>query len=180
MGVVLSAYQLQAQSQEEMKKFMDYMTPSDIHKEMAKWDGDWNEDIQMWNSPGAPPQTMQASCVNKMIMGGRYQESKTTGTFMGMPFEGTSTTGWDNARKMLFTSWIDNMGTGMMYLEGKWNEATKSAEFKGKMTNPMTGKAMDVRQIVKVIDDDTQMMEQYSTINGKEFKSLEIKFTRKK
>ena len=32
---------LNAQSQEEMKKWMDYMTPSDMHKEMAKWDGEW-------------------------------------------------------------------------------------------------------------------------------------------
>ena len=73
----------------------------DVHKEMAKWDGEWNEEIHMWMAPGAPPQKMQATCVNKMILGGRYQESKHTGNFMGMPFEGISTTGYDNAEKFL-------------------------------------------------------------------------------
>ena len=172
---------LEAQTQEEMKKMMDYATPSDIHKEMAKWDGEWTEDIQMWMAPGAPVQTMQATCVNKMVMGGRYQESKLTGNFMGMPFEGVSTIGYDNARKVLVSTWVDNMGTGIIYMEGKWNEATKSAEFKGKSTDPMTGKALDIRQVMKIVDDNTQIMEQYTTpAGGKEFKSLEIKTTRKK
>lgn len=182
-GVILFtsfSVQLKAQSQEEMKKWMDYMTPSDIHKEMARWDGEWTEEIQMWMAPGTPPQTMQASCVNKMILGGRYQESKTTGSFMGMPFEGISTTGWDNTRKILISTWVDNMGTGMMYLEGKWNEATKSAELKGKATDPMSGKVLDIRQVLKVVDDNTQVMEQYTIQDGKEFKSMEIKFIRKK
>jgi hypothetical protein len=172
---------LDAQTQEEMKKMMEYATPSDIHKEMAKWDGEWTEDIQMWMEPGAPVQTMQASCVNRMVMGGRYQESKLTGSFMGMPFEGVSTIGYDNARKVLVSTWVDNMGTGIMYMEGKWNEATKSAEFKGKSTDPMTGKSIDTRQVLKIVDDNTQIMEQYSTpVGGKEFKSMEIKITRKK
>jgi len=172
---------LEAQTQEEMKKMMDYATPSDIHKEMAKWDGEWTEDIQMWMTPGGPVQTMQASCVNKMVMGGRYQESKTTGNFMGMPFEGVSTIGYDNARKVLVSSWVDNMGTGIIYMEGKWNEATKSAEFKGNATDPMTGKAVQTRQVMRIVDDNTQIMEQYTTpVGGKEYKSMEIKFTRKK
>ena len=34
-------------------------------------------------------------------MGGRYQQSTFKGDFGGMPFEGTSTTGYDNAKKVL-------------------------------------------------------------------------------
>ena len=174
-------YQSEAQSQDDMKKWMDFMTPSEVHKEMAKWDGEWTEDIQMWMAPGAPSQSMQASCVNKMVLGGRYQEAKHTGNFMGMPFEGLSTTGYDNARKILVTTWVDNFGTGMMYMEGAWNEATKSVEFKGKATDGMTGKVIEVRQIMKIVDDNTQILEQYTTpAGGKEFKSMEIKLTRKK
>jgi hypothetical protein len=40
-----------AQSEAEMKAWMEYMTPGDFHKEMAKWDGEWNEDITMWMAP---------------------------------------------------------------------------------------------------------------------------------
>ncbi len=169
-----------AQSQEDMQKWMDYMTPSDVHKMMAKWDGEWTEDIQMWMDPSGPAQTMKASCVNKMVMGGRYQESLNTGNFNGMPFEGRSVTGWDNARKIFVSTWMDNMGTGIMYLEGPWDAAAKSITLKGKMTDPMTGQVTDIRQVMKVVGDNTQIMEQYGMKDGKEFKSMEIKFTRKK
>lgn len=168
-----------AQTPDEMKKWMDYMTPSDVHKMLAASDGEWNLEIQMWMDPNAPAQSMKASCVNKMILGGRYQESINTGSFNGMPFEGLSLTGWDNARKIFVSTWIDNMGTGIMYLEGPWNDATKTMELKGKVTDPMTGQVTDVRQTLKIVDDNTQIMQQFGMKDGKEFKNMEIKFTRK-
>jgi hypothetical protein len=106
-----------AQTQDEMKKWADFMTPSDIHKMIAKSDGEWSEDIQMWMDLKAPAQTMHSTCVNKMILGGRYQESIHTGQFNGMPFEGRSIIGWDNARKIIFATWIDNFGTGLTYMK---------------------------------------------------------------
>lgn len=168
-----------AQTPEEMQKWMDYMTPSDVHKMMAAADGEWNMEIQMWMDPNAPAQTMKASCVNKMILGGRYQQSINTGSYNGMPFEGHSLTGWDNARKIFVSTWVDNMGTGVMYMEGPWNEATKTIEQKGKMTDPMTGKITDVRQTLKMVDNNTQLMQQFGMKDGKEYLSMEIKFIRK-
>ncbi len=167
-----------AQSPEEMKKWMEYMTPSDVHKMMALSDGEWSEDILMWMDPNAPAQSMHTTGFNKMILGGRYQESVHSGEFNGMPFEGRSITGWDNARKIVFSTWIDNMGTGIVYMEGSWNEANKSIEMKGKMTDPMTGNMTDIREVLKFIDENNQVMEQYGVKDGKEYKSMEIKLTR--
>jgi hypothetical protein len=114
-----------------------------------------------------------------MIMGGRYQEGKHTGNFMGMPFEGYSLTGYDNARKVFVTSWIDNMGTGIMYMEGKWDEKTKTVHFVGKSTDPSTGKEVPVRQTFTWIDPNKQKMEMFMTQAGKEYKNMEIVLTRK-
>lgn len=169
-----------AQSPEEMQKWMDYMTPSEVHKMMAEWDGIWQEDIKMWMAPGTPEQTMKATVECKMIMGGRYQEQRHSGNMMGMPFEGYSLTGWDNARKIFTNTWMDNMSTGMMYMEGTWDAATKSMTLKGKMTDPMSGKQVDVRQVLYITSKDTQKMVQYSTLEGREFKSMEIVLTRMK
>ena len=169
-----------AQSPEEMQKWMDYMTPSEVHKMMAEWDGIWQEDIKMWMAPGTPEQTMKATVECKMIMGGRYQEQRHSGNMMGMPFEGYSLTGWDNARKIFTNTWMDNMSTGMVYMEGTWDAATKSMTLKGKMTDPMSGKQVDVRQVLCITSKDTQKMVQYSTLEGREFKSMEIVLTRMK
>ena len=62
-----------------MKNWQDYMTPGDVHKMMAKWDGTWNGDVSMWMVPGAPEQKSTSTAVNKMIFNGLYQQSTHTG-----------------------------------------------------------------------------------------------------
>jgi hypothetical protein len=61
-----------AQSQEDMQKWTAYMTPGDMHQMLAKANGSWNEEMTMWSAPGAPPQTLTASCEMNMVMDGRY------------------------------------------------------------------------------------------------------------
>ena len=98
---------------------------------------------------------------------------------MGQPFEGYSLVGYDNAKKIFQSSWVDNMGTGIMHMEGKWDPQLKTINFTGTSVDPSTGKEMQVRETFKWIDDNTQLMEMFIQENGKEFKNMEIKFTRK-
>ena len=179
--LLLCTNQLLAQADQDaaMKAWMTYMTPGDVHKLLAKDDGDWNEEITLWMAPGAPPQKSTASVTNKMILGGRYQESKHMGNFMGMPFEGYGLLGYDNAKKVFVSSWIDNMGTGIMTMEGKWEEKAKTINFTGTTTDPATGKSIPVRETFTYIDSNKQRMEMFITQDGKEYKSMEIIFTRK-
>jgi hypothetical protein len=177
---LMNSFSVSAQTQDQMKAWTDYMTPGDVHKMIAKWDGKWKEDVTMWMQPGAPPAKSTSTCVNKMVMGGRYQQSVHTGNMMGQPFEGMGTLAWDNAKKILITTWIDNMGTGIMYMEGAWDAASKSATFKGKTVDPSTGKDMNVKEVLTVVNDDTHKLEMFMTQDGQEFKTMEIMFTRMK
>ena len=164
-----------------MKNWQDYMTPGDVHKMMAKWDGTWNGEVTMWMYPGAPEEKSKSTAVNKMIMNGLYQESNHSGNMMGMPFNGKSITAFDNHRKEFVSTWIDNMGSGIMILKGPWDEATKTINLKGRMVDPGTKQDTDVRETFKIVDDNTQEMEMYvMTPDGKEFKTMNIKYTRKK
>src|SRR5829696_1589882 len=67
-----------------MKTMMEAGTPGQQHAMLAKWDGKWTAETTMWMSPGAPPMTAKSTAVNKMILGGRYQETSFKGDFMGM------------------------------------------------------------------------------------------------
>ncbi|MEO6405595.1 MAG: DUF1579 domain-containing protein [Ferruginibacter sp.] len=165
-----------------MKNWQAYMTPGEPHKLLASWDGTWTGDIKMWMAPGAPPQVTKGTAVNKMILGGRYQHSTHSSLMMGMPFEGEATTGYDNTKKKFVSSWIDNMGSGVMTMEGDWDESTKTLTLVGKCIDPMAGngREMTVKQTQKVIDQNTQLVEMFSPgPDGKEFKMMEIKMTRK-
>ncbi|MEJ7740218.1 MAG: DUF1579 domain-containing protein [Chitinophagaceae bacterium] len=165
-----------------MKTMMEAGTPGQQHAMLAKGDGKWTAETTMWMSPDAAPMTAKSNAVNKMIFGGRYQQTSFKGDFMGMPFEGSSMTGYDNAKKVYFTTWMDNMSTGLMNMEGSWDEASKSIHFKGKMICPANGKECEMREIYKIVDDNTHVMEMYGPDmkTGKEYKSMEIKFARSK
>jgi hypothetical protein len=84
---------------------------------------------------------------------------------MGMPMSGKSTMGYDNAKKIFVCSWIDNMGSGIIYMTGSYNEATKTLVLKGKQTDPLTGKDTDIRQENKFLDDDTYIFTMYGPPN---------------
>ena len=165
-----------------MKNWMAYSTPGDMHKMIASWNGTWNGEVTMWQAPGAPAQTSKSTAVNKTVLGGRYQVSNHTGNMMGMPFEGMSTLAYDNAKKVFISTWFDNMGTGLMKLEGPWDEASKSMILSGKCVDPAsgTGQEMYIREVFRIIDDKTQSMEMYGPgPDGKEFRMMEIKMTKK-
>ena len=90
-------------------------------------------------------------------MGGRYQVNNYSGNMMGMLFEGMGIPADDNAKKVFISTWIDNMGTGLMKVEGPWDAASKSITLTGKSVDPgsVTGRKMDIREVLKIIDDKT-------------------------
>lgn len=169
----------QLDSATKAKNWQEYMTPGDMQKMMAAWNGTWTGEVTVWMDPSAPPMKSSTTAVNKMIMNGMYQESDHTGSFGGMPFMGKSITGFDNHRKVFVSSWIDNMGSGIMNMEGPWDAATKTATLKGKMVDGQTRQMTDYKQTFKIIDDKTQLMEMFVMMGDKEIKTMEIKYTRK-
>ncbi len=180
--LILSSYCsfAQDQNQEEAQKaWTEYMTPGWGQEMLAEHVGDWNSVTTFWMDPSAPPQTMQGTTKNEMLMGGRYLKSTHTGVMMGMPFEGMSLEGYDNAKKEFTSVWIDNFGTGTSVSTGKYDKATNSITYTGTVYEPMQGKDIKIKQIVKNIDKDHQVIEMYTIIDGKEVKSMQVELTRK-
>lgn len=171
--------QQEAPSGEEMKAWMEYMTPSEMHIQLQSQEGEWNTKIKMWMTPGGEPMVSEGTTINKMILGGRYMKSTHTAITMGMPMEGLNLTAFDNAKKEFISIWMDNMGTGVMVASGPFDEATKTITLTGKMVDPITGKDLPVKEVIKPIDKNHQIFELYMEHEGKEFKSMEIEYIRK-
>jgi hypothetical protein len=168
----------QNESDEMMRKWMAYMTPGTNHSMMANFAGNWNTTSTMWMTPGSEPTVSNGTTTGEMIMGGRYLLLKHTGSVMGMPFEGMSIEGFDNATQTFNSVWIDNMGTGIMYSTGKYNEAANQIEYTAKMIDPVSGNLLDTRQIAKFNEDGTMTFEMYMPYEGTEFKSLIVEYKR--
>lgn len=161
------------------KAWMEYMTPGKYHEMMAKSVGEWKTVTKWWMDPSAEPMVSEGTAVNEMIMGGRYLKSTHSGTMMGQPFEGIMIEGYDNTKKEFVSTWIDNMGTGIMFSTGKYDESSQSITFEGSMVDPMTGGDVKYKETVKIIDQNKHMMEMYDVSKGTEIKMMEIEFTRK-
>ncbi len=163
------------------KAFENYMTPSEMHKWIAKLNGTWDVDVSHWMDASGKPENAKAVNVLSPALNGLFQEGKLTGTIMGMPMEGHSTMAYDNAKKIFVSTWIDNMGSGITIMTGQYDEASKTLNMNGTQTSPMTGKDVSIRQVTKILDDNKYLLEMYMPgPDGKEMKFMEGKFSRKK
>ncbi len=178
-AVVLSG-KLVAQSDEDMKSFMEYMTPGKEHAMMAEETGKWKTTIKMWMDPKGEPMVSEGTAESEMIMGGRYLLEKHKAMSMGMQMDGMSLSGYDNTLKRYFSTWIDNMGTGIMYSTGVWNEEKNRIEWQGTMTDPMLKTEMPIKQYTWNEGKDKIVMEMYTIVPGGEFKNMEVIMTREK
>lgn len=157
-----------------------YATPELAHKRLADETGKWEEQLTYWATKDAKPNVYKLTADISMIMGGKFQTAVHSGDIAGRKFEGISTVAYDNAAKEYVSTWIDNQGTGMMVLKGRYDEATKSVVYTGKVTDPVTGREKDIRQLMIHVDANTIKMESYETgTDGREFKNMEIIMRRK-
>lgn len=156
-------------------------TPGEHHKMLASLAGDWTFVNRMWMDPSAPPMESTGTASYATILGGRYIQGTYAGQMMGMPFEGIGVTGFDNVTRRFQSSWIDNFGTMLMYMTGTYDPATKAITFLADVPDAMAGGALvKVREVIVLVDHDTHRMEWYETRGGKESKTMEITYKRKK
>ncbi len=153
------------------------MNPGPMHEMLSQKVGKWEAEVKLWMDPSQPPIVSKAKTVCEPMLGGRYFKSVHTGEMMGMPFEGYEINGYDNLEKKFFSIWLDNMGTGYLKTEGSYDETNKTLNLTGKMKDPM-GNNVDIREVVKMVDNDNTLFEMYMIMDGKEVKSMEINYKR--
>lgn len=173
-----SSFAQQGDQAEMMKKWQEYMTPGPVHQQFAKMTGNWKAAVTQYM--GGQESKSDGSATFEMILGGRYLKSSFKGTVMGMPLEGMGLDAYDNATKEYISIWVDNFGTGVMYMKGKMDEKTKEIVYTGNTVDPMTGKDQPTKTVTKNIDNDHQQMVMYTIQDGKEIKNMQIDYTRVK
>ena len=183
LNMVVFAQQPQSEEEKEMmKKWMEYATPGENHKYLEYFVGKWEIISKIRMQPGTEPQVSKGENESKMILGGRYLKSYLKGSMMGMPFEGVALTGYDNFKKKFVTIWFDSMGTGFYETSGTLDKTSKTRTETGLWDDFMTGGKSKVKWETKIIDDNKYQFDMYGPDpkTGKEFKSGEIIYTRKK
>ncbi|OYU81214.1 MAG: hypothetical protein CFE23_05460 [Flavobacterium sp. BFFFF1] len=163
-----------------MEAWKAYATPGDMQKLLAEESGNWSGESKMWMDPTKAPEVTTMKGELKMVLGGRYQEGKYTGTAMGAPFEGKGLVAYNNATGKFEQTWTDNMGTGIMFMTGTYDSAAKTITYSGECVDPATKQPKKIKQIYQIVDANTRKLEGFDTgPDGKEYKTMEITMLRK-
>jgi hypothetical protein len=173
-----------------MAMMLELGKPGENHKLLEGMVGSWTYTMKMWMTPdpNTPPTESSGTTVSRSLMGGRYFLSEHNGK-MKMPgpdgkltevdFSGMGIEGYDNVQKKFVSSWIDNMSTSITRSEGSYDAATKTLTYHAEF-EMMPGMKTKVRQVIKITDKDNHTFEWYENQGGKEVRTMEITYTRKK
>ena len=130
-----------------MAMMMDLAKPGENHKILEESVGSWTYTTKFWMSAdtNTPPMESSGTAVHKANHGRTLFPIRSHGQDAGMPgadgkmmdmdFHGMEIDGFDNVKKKFVSSWVDNMGTGIMLSEGTYDPATKTITYT-RNTNP--------------------------------------------
>ena len=169
-----------AEQKAMMEKMTKAATPGPQHAMLMKMAGEWNATVKYQMDPSQPWQEEHSTSTVSNLMD-RYSQEVTNGSMMGQPFSGMGITGYDNVLGKYVSTWVDNMGTGIMTSTGTPDASGKVINWVGSMSDPLTGKATKERMVTTFVDDDHHTFEMYTMPPGakKEMKTMVIEYSRK-
>lgn len=169
---------------DQMAEAMRLGAPSEAHKKLDAFAGNWNYTGKFWMEPKQKKaQVMTGKTENSWILGGRFLQAKATGeaTKEWPAFEGIGLTGYDNVKQQYTSTWMDNMSTGTMTSTATFDDKNKTLTESGTFTCPIEKSEKKYRSVWKVKGKDAYQYVSYMTdMAGKEFKAMEIDYKRAK
>ncbi|HVY60740.1 MAG TPA: DUF1579 family protein [Planctomycetota bacterium] len=191
-GVALSQDKDKKDPAAEMQEAMEAaMKPGPSHKYLMDEVGEWDVAGKMYFDATHPAECKGTSKL-RAIFGGRYLVEETDSVCnpgpdgKPAPFHGMGTFGYDNVKKKYVASWVDDMGTGILAMEGDCDGKTLTEE--GPMEIPGLG-TTTFRIKSTHVDADHMTLEGWQVIPASvplpegaphEMKAMELHYTRKK
>lgn len=164
-----------------MEMMQKLATPGKGHKKLDALVGSWTARTTTWMNPSKPPQTSEGTSEHKWVLGGRFLEQRFEGKFMDKPFSGLGYTGYDNYKKKYVSTWMDTLSTTILNMTGEFDRAGRALTSTGKMDDFTTGTTTKTRTKTILVNPDEILWEMWGPgPDGKDFKMIEVRYTRKK
>ena len=149
---------------------------ADIIAELGRIE-DLLEKARTW--PLNPVQSA-GTCARKWILGKRFLLEEFDGGELGLPFQALAVYGYDAFEKKYTSVWVDTMSTAITTSQGICQKQCETIAFTGQHGDPWTGTKRPSRGVTRLVNDNQHVLELYEPgADGKEFKILEIVYTRK-
>ena len=154
--------------------------PGPEHKALAMDLGTWDANVEMWMEPGQPPAVSKGTEVNTLGPGGLWLLTSFKSEMMGAPFEGHGFTGYEPAKKVYVSGWIDSMTTTASLGESTFDAASRTMTGWMDSVGP-DGKPVKMKSVVKYEGDDKRVFTMSMPgPDGKDMTTMRITYTRRK
>lgn len=168
-------------TQAEMDAYAAAAAPGEMHAWLAKGTGSWKGVSRNWSAPNTEPMSSEATMSSRMELGGRFlmNDVRTEWPEIGT-FEGRATLGYDVAQRMFVSSWVDNMGTGMMTGTGQLSDDRKTLTLTHTYFDPAKKRNVTLREVIVRESDDRMWVRIWSPGNepGTDFLMMETTYLR--
>jgi hypothetical protein len=157
--------------------------PGPEHKALEPLVGTFTAKAKFYWDPTKPPQESTGKMTRQWIMDGLYLQEKYEGKVplgkTDVDFKGMGITTYDPQKKQYIGTWIDSLSSTIMISHGTYDAGTKTFTSTSEEIDPMSGKKVKARDVLKLVDNDHHVFEMFRTMEGqKEFKVMEIQLQR--
>lgn len=168
-----------APSQDEiMAAAMAAGIPGKPHAKLAESVGHYTAEMAFFMQPGSEPMKTTMTVERSMELGGRVLLEHWKGMIMGAEFSGVGRTGYDNVTGKYWSTWTDNMSTGILLMRGNWNAELNGMELFGKGVNPGTGETYTSRSVLTNPDPGVEIMTMYEDHGQGEHQTMSFRLIR--
>jgi hypothetical protein len=110
-----------------------FATPNENHQFLAQLVGEWDTTTSLMGLPDE-----DGSAFFSMILGNRFVNGDISGTFANVPYIGRVTIGYDNYKHKFVASFLNDLGTSMLWAEGMLDKSGNTLSLWGSMDEWMT------------------------------------------
>ena len=160
--------------------WVQHAMPGEHHRLLRRMAGSWNLAVKYRMNAEAPIVESHGACERKWILGNRFLLEEFDGGNLALPFQGLAIYGYDAFEKKYTSVWVDTMSTAITTNLGVCRKSCELIHFTGQHGDPWSGTKRTSRGVTRFVNDDRHVLELYEPdADGKEFKILEIVYTRK-
>jgi hypothetical protein len=157
-----------------------YSEPGAPHQVLKSLEGTWDTAAKVWLAPGGTPDTANGRAEFWSNHGDRFLIEEYSGAMLGRPVTIHLVFGYDNAKKKYVASMISSVSTEIKLREGTADATGKVITFTGQTFDAVAGRYHAERAVYKIESDKRLTVEVFETpTGGKEFKKMEVVYTRK-
>ncbi len=170
----------EADNEALVETWVRHAMPGEHHRLLGKMAGEWTTAVKYRMNPEVEVAESTGTCERKWILGKRFLLEEFDGGMLGLPFRALAIYGYDAFDKKYTSVWVDTTSTAMTTSQGTCRKQCELIAFTGQHADPWTGTKRPSRGVTRFISDQRHVLELYEPgPDGKEFKVLEIVYTRK-